>query len=89
MAASGSSSRQSVNRDLDNDEPSEHTPLIMTVDTSKANEAHEEVVKDPEAVRSPGIAHGDRAAQLLGDQHVDLTEEDVRVPSLLLEMLAI
>jgi hypothetical protein len=82
MAASGSSSHQSINRDLDNDDASEHTPLIMTVDTSKARGAHEEVLRDPEAMKSPGIEHGDRAAQLLGDQHVELTEEDVRVPSL-------
>ena len=43
-----------------------------------AQDNHEEVVsvdKDPEA--SPRSAHADRAASIIGDQRIELTEEEV------------
>lgn len=65
---SGSSSRLSI------DPASEQTPLIMAKDS---HDNHEEVVsvdKDPES--SPKSPHADRAASIIGDQRIELTEEE-------------
>lgn len=69
---SGSSSKLSID--------TEQTPLMA----KDAQDNHEEVVsvdKDPEA--SPRSLHADRAASIIGDQRIELTEEEVPFRSLL------
>ena len=49
----------------------------MSTDDKGHPEEVNSITKDAEAQRSNSIQHGDRAAQMFGDQRVDLTEEDV------------
>lgn len=51
--------------------------MAVADDKSHAEEVNSVTKHDAEALRSNSIQHGDRAAQLLGDQRVNLTEEDV------------
>lgn len=53
--------------------------MATTDDKVHAEEVNSVNKDDAEGQRSNSIQHGDRAAQLFGDQKVELTEEDVCV----------